>query len=339
MKRLAVGVLWATGLLAAVVAGAWVLLGGVQPVADPGPPRPALTYAEALARVDSVRTLEGSDLNPACRTRVLASGGRAANAIVLFHGFTNCPKQCDSLAADFARRGYNVLLPRMPRHGQSDRMSTELTHLTAGELTRSGMDAVDIATGLGEHVTVLGLSATAILAAWLAQHRADVDCAVLLAPSFAPRGMRGPVARRLTNAMLRLPNFFVWWDRKRKADVLGPKQCYPRFASRALAEVYRLGFTILDEADRARPSAGRILIVTTASDEGVNNAPTNELARRWRARGATVGTYEFPESLHVHHDMLDPEQPYQRIGVSYPVIEGLVEGAMAPARTAAPLAP
>lgn len=306
--------------VAALATGLW-LCSRVPPVADPGPSRPAASYAEALARVDSIRAREGSDLNPACHTRVLGSGAKSANVIVLLHGFTNCPKQFDSLAADFARQGYNVYLPRIPRHGAADRMSPELTHLTADELTRAGMDAVDIARGLGERITVMGLSSSAVLTAWLAQHRTDVDRAVLLAPSFAPHGMQTDVARWLTGILLRSPNFFVWWDGKTKADVPGPRQCYPRFASRALAQVYRLGFTVLDRAERARPLAPSVAILTTASDEGVNNDAAHELARRWRDRGADVETYEFPESLQVHHDMIDPEQPYQRIAVSYPRIE------------------
>ena len=313
--------LGAVAVLVAVLAAAWALLGRIPSVPDPGPPRPAAAFADALARVDSMRALDGPDVNPACRTRVLTGGAKTANAIVLLHGFTNCPKQLDSLAAHFARRGYNVLVPRVPRHGQADRMSTELVHLTAEELTRAGMDAVDIARGLGDRVTVMGLSSSAVLTAWLAQHRTDVDRAILLAPSFAPRGMRAVVARRMATALLRLPNFYVWWDRKLKAQVPGPRQCYPRFASRALAQVYRLGFATLDDAGRAGPKARRLVILTTALDEGVNNDLARELALRWRGHGADVRTYEFPESLGVRHDMLDPEQPYQRVGVSYPVIE------------------
>ena len=318
--------LWSLGIAVAALTAGWGFLGRVPPVAEPGAPRPAASYAEALARVDSIRAREGADLNPACHTRVLTSGARTANVIVLLHGFTNCPKQFDSLAADFARRGYNVYLPRIPRHGAADRMSPELTRLTADELTRAGMDAVDVARGLGDRVTVLGLSSSAIVTAWLAQHRTDVDRAVLIAPSFAPHGMRAAVARRLTNALLGAPNFFVWWDGKTKANVPGPRQCYPRFASRALAEVYRLGFTVLDTAERARPLAPSLVVLTTASDEGVNNDLARELARRWTARGANVRTYEFPESLQVRHDMIDPEQPYQRVAVSYPLIEGLAAG-------------
>jgi hypothetical protein len=168
------------------------------------------------------------------------------------------------------------------------------------------------------------LSSSAVLAAWLAAHRADVDGALLLAPSFGPRGMPGAEARRVAGVLLRAPNFYVWWDRKQKEALPGPRQCYPRFASRALAEVYRLGFSVLDGAVRAKPLRARIVLVTTADDEGVNNGMSRELARRWTSRGASVREYEFPAALGVHHDMIDPEQPYQRVAATYPVIEGFV---------------
>jgi hypothetical protein len=61
-------------------------------------------------------------------------------------------------------------------------------------------------------------------------------------------------------------------------------------------------------------------------DEGVNNDPAHDLARRWTAHGAEVQTYEFPEASGIRHDMIDPEQPYQRVSVSYPVIERMATG-------------
>lgn len=128
------------------------------------------------------------------------------------------------------------------------------------------------------------------------------------------------IPRRVTNLLLAAPNYFVWWDPHSKADVPGPAQCYPRFASHGLLEVYRLGFLTLDDAAHDAPSAHSIAILMTALDEGVNNRVALELARRWRTQGAAVRTYEFPESLGVRHDMIEPEQPYQRVDVVYPVL-------------------
>ena len=250
---------------------------------------------------------------------------------MIFHGFTNCPKQFDPMARDFVRLGYNVYVPLLPRHGMADRMTDELSRLTAEEMVRAGQDALDIATGLGDSVTVMGLSSGAVLSAWLAEHRPEVASAVLLAPAFAPGNVPSPVAKRLTGALLRAPNFFLWWDSKQRDRVGGPSQAYPRFPSRALAEVYRLGFRVLDEATRTRPNAA-IVIVTTRIDEGVNNDMVSELVVGWKRHGAAVTTYEFPESLRVHHDMIDRAQPYQRVAISYPAIESLVVASSAPPR-------
>jgi carboxylesterase len=72
----------------------------------------------------------------------------------------------------------------MPRHGLADRMTSELGKLRAEELRDFGDLTVDIAVGLGDRVTVVGLSAGGVVAAWLAQHRPEVARAVLIAPSF-----------------------------------------------------------------------------------------------------------------------------------------------------------
>jgi carboxylesterase len=284
-----------------------------------------------MALMDSIRAGEGQDVNSACRSRIIvADTTTGAPVVILLHGFTNCPKQFDRLAADLAKAGYNVVLPRVPRHGMADRMTSDLQYLRAEDLERAGQTAIDIASGFGGSITVVGLSSSAVLAGWLAQHRPEVKCAVLLAPAFAPPGVPAPVARRLTCAMLRLPNFFMWWDPRVRADLPGPRQCYPRFASHALAEVYRLGFTVLGDASRARPKARRIVLVTTPLDTAVNNDLGLELVRRWRARGASVETYDFAREQGVLHDMVDPEQPYQRTEVTYPVIERLVTASAKP---------
>jgi len=199
-------------------------------------------------------------------------------------------------------------------------MTEDLSGLTAEELVTSGEEALDIAHGLGERVTVAGLSTSAVLAAYLAQHRSDVDEAVLIAPALAPKGMPDFVARRVTNLLLALPNTFLWWDPEKKAANPGPKQCYPRFPTHALAQVYRLGFLTSAEAGREKPRARSIVIVTTASDGAVNNGSVSGLGRRWTAVGAEVRNYEFAASLGIQHDMIDPEQPYQRVAQVYPAL-------------------
>jgi pimeloyl-ACP methyl ester carboxylesterase len=309
---------WIAGLLAGPLL--YVAFAPIPEGPTPSPRAPARDYAEAVERVGRSILAEERAVSVYCRPRLLGHGERTGRAVVLLHGFTNCPKQFDSLATLFYARGMNVYQPRVPRHGLANRMTTALASLTAEELTRSAEDALDVAHGLGERVTIVGLSSTAVAAAWLAVHRDDLDQAIVIAPAFTPRKVGLGWTKRLTSALLLLPNFFAWWDSKAKEEVGGPKQCYPRFASRGLGQVYRLGFAALAGATAAKPAAREVVILTTAADEGVGNGAAHELARRWRAHRGNVVTYEFPESLGVHHDMIDPEQPYQRIEVSYPEI-------------------
>ena len=315
--------------LAAALLGAaallWLLLGAIPGVEPPGRPKPAATYEEALERFAAMYGADTVGVHPSCRPFLLTHGRRVERAVVIFHGFTNCPMQFRRLAEMLHARGMNVLAPRFPHHGLADRMTPDLSKLTAEELTHAASAAVDVAHGLGERVSIVGLSATAVTAGWMAQHRPDVDQAVLLAPSFAPKGVSPTVARRLTGALLALPNSFVWWNSKSRESLPGPRYCYPRFSSRALAEVYRLGFALAKDARKDSPAAGRIDLVIAAADEGVNNEVTREVVARWRKHGALVRAYEFPEESGVRHDMIDPEQPYERTAVSYPPIVALIE--------------
>jgi hypothetical protein len=136
--------------------------------------------------------------------------------------------------------------------------------------------------------------------------------------------MPAPLVGTFTGALLRLPNFYVWWDSKLRDKNPGPRQCYPRFASHAIAQVYRLGGAVLRDAGRAKPRARRLVLVTTAADDAVNNELCARLGALWRAHGARVESYRFPEGMDVRHDMIDPEQPYQRTGIVYPVLERLI---------------
>jgi len=321
----------AGGLVAIAVVG-WIVLGSVPPVAEPSPSRAAGDPRAALALADSICGCDGEPVNPACRTRVVLPDGAAGRGptgppvVVLLHGFTNCPKQFDRLARELSRRGYAVVVPLLPRHGMADVMTTELGRLNAEELVRAGERSIDAARGLGGPITVVGLSSSAVLAGWLAQHRADVECAVLIAPALGPKDMPATLVRPFTGALLRLPNFYVWWDSKLREKNPGPRQCYPRFASRAIAEVYRLGAEVMRDAGRSKPRARRIVLVTTAEDEAVNNGLCADLGRLWRERGARVETFRFPAAARVHHDMIDPEQPYQRTAIVYPLLVRLITG-------------
>ena len=285
--------------------------------------RPALNRGEALERLHRLEALDDpAGLEPACRTLVLDHGARAERAYVLLHGFTNCPRQFGALAQILYDGGANVLVPRMPRHGLASASPHVLADLTADELTRTAGEAVDIARGLGKRVTVVGLSSSAVVAAWLAQQRADLDQVLLIAPSFAPKDVPEAIALPFSNALLRVPDVFVPWDPEKKWSS-GPTSAYAGFSTHALARVYALGARVLEGG---LPAPGtQVLVVTTPHDEGVNNEVAEALGKRWAARGVDVRSFEFPAAAWVHHDMIDPQQPYQRVSVVYPVLRTMLE--------------
>ena len=170
---------------------------------------PATDYETAISRFAQVQAQEEVDgsLNQVCRSKLLTHGSKTERVIVLMHGMTNCPQQFVELAPILYEQGYNVLIPRMPHNGLADPDTDDLRYLKAAELRDCSNAMVDIAYGLGEHITFLGLSVGGLMAAWVAQYRDDVNKAVIIAPSFTigPRLGVG-ISRVIMRLFLILPN-------------------------------------------------------------------------------------------------------------------------------------
>ena len=64
-------------------------------------------YARGMQIVASLKDLDGPNVNPVCHTRIYSHGHRTERALVLLHGFTNCPQQFDVLGRRFHERGYH----------------------------------------------------------------------------------------------------------------------------------------------------------------------------------------------------------------------------------------
>jgi alpha-beta hydrolase superfamily lysophospholipase len=284
------------------------------------------THAESLARVQGLQANERADprLNPSCYSVVLEHGQRMPRAIVLLHGFTSSPVQFRDLGAAFHDRGYNVLIPRMPGHGYRNRLTRDHGKLRAADYKAYASNAVESARGMGEHLSVAGLSVSGVLAAWCAQTRQDVDLAVPISPSFAPAGVPLQLVPILSRLTLRLPNLFMWWD-IRKRQAVGTTCSNPRFSTHGLAEAFLFGYDeVYRAAARHAPVARSILSVTNAGDASVNNAAPRALVRRWREHSSTsIREYEF--TLHSLHDIIGPYQPNARVDYVYPILLDLVD--------------
>lgn len=319
MRRILSASLFILLLVVAWLAG-WIPGRRLESVRDP-----AGSYAEAIRRVDSLRAEDSSAIAGECGTRLLTHGAPTRRVVVLLHGLTNCPAQFDSLGRMSFARGANVLIPRLPRHGFSDRMSNELARVDARELRAFADRVLDAASGLGDSVTVAGLSLGGTIAVWAAQERPEVDRAVLIAPMLGVARAPGawtPLVARLTNA---LPNAFIWWDAKRKQDLLGPRHVYPRFSTRSIGATLELGRAAREHAQEAAPACRSLSMVTVGGDMAVDNGLCAEIVKEWRRHGVRdVTTYEFPAALHLNHDVVDPEQVGGNPAVTYPVLTRMI---------------
>ncbi len=286
----------------------------------------ALNYEDAIDMVGVVERKDDASINPVCKTKLLTHGQQTERVVVLFHGFTNCPKQFELLGKQLFDLGYNVYIPRLPYHGLEDRMNTEFEKLNAADLWATTNESINIAVGLGKHVSIAGLSSSGVAVGLAAQNRTDVDLAMVIAPSLGSYDIPAWATPPFRNVILRIPNWYRWWDDVEKDVLEGPGYVYPRYSTRAFGEVVRLGSKLLQESERLPLSAKKVIVVTTAADKAINRDLLQELVKNWEARMPTVVTeYEFPLELKITHDMIDPNQPDQHIDQVYPELIKLLQ--------------
>ncbi len=284
-------------------------------------PDPAADYATAEAKFTALQAGDGADIREDCRSTLLTHGVRTPRVYVLLHGLSNCPKQFVQFAPLLFDRGANVLMPRIPRHGNVDLTGGELAKLTPDELCRFGDAVIDIARGLGDQIFVLGLSGGGVLASWLAQVRPDVERVVLVAPSFGVL----PAARPLSVVV----NGFAFWLFRalpsrmipRAPGSQWPPHAYSGFASHGVTAMLQQARAVLYGAKRKRLAARSALVILNDHDRAVNNDLTRRLIRRWRQHAAgAVATYTFANDLLLIHDVVDPTQPKQQTAYVYPIL-------------------
>jgi alpha-beta hydrolase superfamily lysophospholipase len=234
---------------------------------------------------------------------LLTHTGPASRAYVLLHGITTTPMQFAEFGRLLHDRGANVYIPRLPRHGLADRLTTELEGLTAGELRAFALATAAYGATLGERLRIVGFSVGGLLAAWIGQ-RIAVDRITAVAPflgvSWIPRGLTGRAAR----LALRLPNRFMWWDPIRR-ERFAPAHGYPRYATHAIAEAAILGQELMAEAEYSAPAARDLQIVLNASESTVNNREARHLAALWSAHKGMIVQQRL-KGLPFSHDIIEP---------------------------------
>lgn len=287
-------------------------------------PHPDRTFTDAVAQADAAIAADDNVVAEGGATILRSHGRRTARADVLFHGFTDSPKQFAALADSLYAAGDNVYVPRLPHHALRGKNVGELARLTPSELCRTADSAVDIASGLGDSVVVLGLSVGGTMAAWAAEHRPEVKRAVVIAPPFEVMHVPALLERPLVNLDAHVPN----WSRRAASESDRPDRD-PGFATHGLAAVIRLGMAVRRDAARYPPEAA-VLFLVNAHDRTVKTPPVLDLARLWNAHGVPVVVYEFPDSLGLPHNVVDPMQRPGNAAAVYPVLQALATGEQPP---------
>ena len=285
-------------------------------------------FAEAKERIRRLKSLDDARTLPGAGTNCYDHGRPTPLAVVLFHGFTNNPIQFARLAADLYARGCNVLVPRLPGHGDADRMSTRLEGLTAADFTDAANAAVDAAVGLGQHLAVSGISLGGSLCAWLATVRPDLDTIVSVSPAIALNHVAVVIDRVVVGAMTSMPaGTYAWWDPHLKERIL-PEHAYPRYPIRTLGECYRIGESVIDARG---PFPGRerahVTFALNPPDGTVNDVVVKSVAQNWTASKWIAAQVATLSSVPTFHDIIEPEAPGARIDEVYPQVIRLITGA------------
>lgn len=287
-------------------------------------PHPVVDYAEAVRRVERKIATE-VEFDPGSHTILLTHGVKTARAIIFVHGYPSSPAPLKQIAAQFYDRGYNVLAMALPYHGLADRMNTEHAKLRAEDFMRYGDQVVDIARGLGDHVTMAGISCGGLITGWVAQQRQDVDLAVLISPGFGFKAIPRFWTPLMAWALRVFPNVYIWDDREKKANSPRPYN-YLRLSTHVLGQILRLSRATQALARQQAPAASSILVITNLNDPSVDNVVTDKIVNLWRTRRAkAVQTHQFPANLGLGHDIISVTDPNMNVAAVYPTLIELID--------------
>ena len=302
------------GILLLVLVTAFLLIGLIPVPNDgyPSSPEPMGSYEASASRVNAILEEEMPITNETSRSIFFDTGERTDEVYVLIHGLTNAPKEFAELGGLLHDRGHNVIILRMPYHGLKGLDIKELDPLTADDIRTYADEVVDIAAGLGENITVIGISGGGAAAAWIAQNRPEVQRVVLLNPFFGLAQMPMFLDPIIMNALLRLPDLSISREPKPNRHWL-----YSGESGNGAAVFMSLGQSILEKAKMEPPEVLEMLILTSASDLAVDNDWADRLATEWQDQGARVQTYEFAKDLDISHASIDPFTAAQKRQLVY----------------------
>ncbi len=314
-KIVGVGLLAVLGLIGVLFALGFVL--PVSPVRYELAPDPADSFAEAVQRIETLQQGE-TGVKSDCRTIFLHHGEKTTRTVVMLHGFTSCPYQYHQLAEELHAAGFNVVVPLLPEHGLAGPEVHPLRELRSEDALALTNQVVDAAHGLGDHVTVMGISYGGALATWLAQNRSDLQQVMILSPAYGLRMVPSWLQRPAMTLLPLLPSIQV----NNPNQV--PAQSYRGTSSRALSEVLRLGQSAMTASRTMAPANRSNTIITAPGDRVVRLDLAAELEQNWLSNGGQVRSYQFDPDLDLIHDFIEPSGPKARPDAVYAMLVNFI---------------
>ena len=295
-------------------------------VTTPAPLSAPASFADAVALVALRQAAEDSVVVAGGRSLLLTHGARTPRVFVLLHGFTDLPEQFAIVGQHLFATGDNVYIPRLPRHGSRRASMRSLGRISAEELARFGDSCVTIASGLGDSIIVVGLSAGAVVAASVAQSHAEVRRAVLIAPAIAAGRLSNDAAHGLVVVASKLPEIT-----RTNAPIDSTRSDYVQgITTHGLAQVLRLGQAVRDASAGQEPAAKEMSFLLNEADHTVSEQASIDLAQHWSAHGARVAIHRFPASLALPHNLMEVDARGGNVALVFPVVEALARGVTPP---------
>ena len=271
---------------------------------------PADSYAQAREHLDRFMARDTARIAESSRTLAFDHGAPTGHVSLLFHGLSASPRQLIGLAEQLHARGHNVLVPRLPRHGYTDRLSRALATMDSRQLKACAFETLEIARGMGEHVHVAGFSLGGLLSCYLGQVE-PVHRVVALSPFLGLFLLPNALRMAAVRFALRMPNRFYWWDpilRERQQ----PEHGYPKYATHALAHGLALADELFERAKTQAPAADSLTLVMNRFEPAVNNRAIRRLAAAWlRTKPGALEVVRL-SGLPMVHDIIEPKR-YPRV--------------------------
>jgi esterase/lipase len=257
------------------------------------------TYSDLIRAIsDTTRATEAAlpVRNPQCASQFFWQPRRPRRVCLLFHGFTAGTYQFAPMGRAFHQAGYNVIIPRLPGHGQAgtwDRQNPPPLPQDPQAYQQFALDWLAKAQQVADEVIVGGLSAGGTTAAWLALERPqDIHRCLLFATYLSSS------SKVLDFVVKRLNTYFEWIPiGQSQTTVYG----YRGFLVPAMRVFLTLGDEILRRASTA--ASPPMFIVSSESDIAVGNFDHRDLFEKLLPRQPITWYNILPKALEIPHTM------------------------------------